>query len=366
MPRLLAWSECTRQRRAAEGIEATEATPIDPIPGRVYSRPVSAPRLLRHVALATALGAAIALALLLTANLGATLEALRRFRWSLIPLGLGCVLVNWALRFVKWHLYLRRLAIPLGLRSSALVFLSGFTMAISPGKFGEVLKAVLVRGLVGTEISRTASVVMAERLTDVVALLLLAGLGATVLPHGPLLLGLVAVLCVAAVVALRVPAVLRLGRHLLPARLVEGRLAEPVRLFLGAGRNLLAPGLLALTVGLSVVSWLFECLAFSVILVGLAEPLPLRAATFLYAFASLAGAVSMLPGGLGVAEGSLAGLLAAMGTPLPAAAAATLLVRLATLWLAVALGILTLGLAFRGGMEAGEPRPTGQPRRPER
>lgn len=317
---------------------------------------MSAPRLLRHVALAAALGAAIALGLLLTANLGATLEALRRFRWSVIPVVLACVLANWALRFLKWHLYLRRLDIPLGLRPSALVFLGGFTMAISPGKFGEVLKAVLVRGLVGTEISRTASVVMAERLTDVVGLLALAALGATVLPHGPLLLGTIAALCVLAVAALRVPAVLRLGRRLVPTRVREGSLAEPLRLFLGAGRSLLAPGLLAATVGLSIVSWFFECLALYVILLGLAVPLPLRAATFLYAFASLAGAVSMLPGGLGVAEGSLTGLLVALGTPLPAAAAATLLIRVATLWLAVALGVLTLALAFRGGVEAAEPR----------
>ena len=39
----------------------------------------------------------------------------------------------------------------------------------------------------------------------------------------------------------------------------------------------------------------------------------------------------MLPGGLGVAEGSLTGLLVGFGTPLPEAAAATLLVRGATL-----------------------------------
>jgi hypothetical protein len=54
----------------------------------------------------------------------------------------------------------------------------------------------------------------------------------------------------------------------------------------------------------------------------------------------------MLPGGLGVAEGSLTALLAGLGTPLPAAAAATLLVRGATLWLAVALGVLTVLVAF--------------------
>ena len=68
--------------------------------------------------------------------------------------------------------------------------------------------------------------------------------------------------------------------------------------------------------------------------------------TFVYAFASLAGAVSMLPGGLGVAEGSLTGLLAGLGTPLPEAAAATLLVRAATLWLAVAIGVVTLLVGF--------------------
>ena len=61
-------------------------------------------------------------------------------------------------------------------------------MAISPGKLGEVLKAVLVRGLVGTHVSRTASVVMAERLTDVAGLVVLGALGVTALPRGPALL----------------------------------------------------------------------------------------------------------------------------------------------------------------------------------
>jgi uncharacterized membrane protein YbhN (UPF0104 family) len=65
----------------------------------------------------------------------------------------------------------------------------------------------------------------------------------------------------------------------------------------------------------------------------------------------------MLPGGLGVAEGSLTALLAGLGTPLPQAAAATLLVRAATLWLAVGLGVVTLLVAFRGGPVATGARP---------
>jgi uncharacterized protein (TIRG00374 family) len=192
---------------------------------------------------------------------------------------------------------------------------------------------------------------MAERLTDVAGLVLLGALGVTALPHGPVLLGGIALALVVAVVVLRTPAVGRSARRLLPTRLVE-----PVRLFVHSGRALLTSGALAVSLGLSVISWFFECVAFALILDGLGGALPLRVATFVYAFASLAGAVSMLPGGLGVAEGSLTGLLAGFGTPLPEAAAATLLVRGATLWLAVALGAAILVVGFRG-------QPEGQPSR---
>lgn len=299
-------------------------------------------RLVRNLLIAIALGAVVALALAATASVRETLDALARFRWRLGPAIVLAVGASWALRFAKWHFYLRCLEIPLAWWPSLQVFLAGFTMAISPGKLGEVLKAILVRERVGTPVIRTASAVMAERLTDVAGLVLLGGLGVTALPHGPLLLGGLALALVVAVVALQAPAVSRLAQRLLP-----GRLVEPVRLFVHGGRALLAPRALAVALALSIVAWFLECLAFALILDGLAVPLPLRSATFVYAFASLAGAVSMLPGGLGVAEGSLTALLAGLGTPLPEAAAGTLLVRAATLWLAVALGVVTVAAAFR-------------------
>jgi uncharacterized protein (TIRG00374 family) len=316
---------------------------------------MSASRLVRRLLWATALGGAVTIVLALTADLPATLGALARFQWTLAPVVVAAVLANYALRFVKWHFYLRRLSVPLPPRQSLLVFLAGFTMSITPGKVGELLKAALVRDLIGESLSRVASVVMAERLTDVAGLLLLSALGATALPHGGLLLAAVAGLLVLAIGALRT----RWLADWLHARLLDGgrlsRLAEPLRVFLGAGRTLVAPAPLAWAILLSVVSWFFECLAFYLVLQGLRIDVSLGAATVLYAFASLAGAVSMLPGGLGVAEGSLTGLLVALGTALPDAAAATLLIRAATLWFAVALGAGTLALAFRGSPAITEP-----------
>ena len=68
----------------------------------------------------------------------------------------------------------------------------------------------------------------------------------------------------------------------------------------------------------------------------------------LAAVVAVAGALSFLPGGLGVAEPSMAALIKALGDATKAqAAAATLLIRLSTLWFAVALGLIGLAVEER-------------------
>jgi uncharacterized protein (TIRG00374 family) len=58
---------------------------------------------------------------------------------------------------------------------------------------------------------------------------------------------------------------------------------------------------------------------------------------------SLVGSASLLPGGIGAAEGTLAAVLdLAAGQPRDVAAAATLLIRVCTLWFGVTLGAVAL------------------------
>jgi uncharacterized membrane protein YbhN (UPF0104 family) len=94
--------------------------------------------------------------------------------------------------------------------------------------------------------------------------------------------------------------------------------------------------------GLTVVAWAAQGLAAWLVCRELGIGLDPVLATGFYALAMVGGALSMLPAGLGGTEAILAGLLALAGAPLAAAVAATVLVRLLTLWLAVALGVMTL------------------------
>lgn len=280
---------------------------------------------------------------------------LRAFSWWLVIPVLALTVWNYALRFVKWHLYLRQLdVIGVSPPISALVYLSGFALSITPGKVGELIKSVWLRRLTGAPIDRTSAIVVAERMTDAFAMLVLAGIGATQFEFGR------TVLAIAAVGGVLVVGLIYQRRFLLGLlnlaadRPLIGRFVTPAMVFLDASRVLMQPRLLATAVALGVLSWTGECLAFWLVLGGLDLPLTghlLLVATFVLAVSSIAGALSLLPGGLGVADASVAGMLLLLVTDermtRGVAAAATLLIRFATLWFAVLLGALALAVLQR-------------------
>ncbi|MHB9092269.1 MAG: lysylphosphatidylglycerol synthase transmembrane domain-containing protein, partial [Chloroflexota bacterium] len=266
----------------------------------------------------------------------------------LLPVALFFVLWNYLLRFAKWHYYLAQIGVrSLPLKDSALLFLGGLSMVVTPGRVGEWLKSYLLRELTGTAFSASAPIIIAERLTDALSMLVLASVGLLAYGYGWQML-LAVFLGAAFVVYLtqdRVAAK-RLFALARPLPGVEGRVSQ-LRVFYDSSYLLFRPRSLAFAVGLGVASWFGECVAFFWVLVGLglpATPELVLQATFILAVATIVGSVSMLPGGLAAAEGSIAGLLvllAVTGDP-ATAAAATLLVRLCTLWFGVVVGVLAL------------------------
>ena len=71
------------------------------------------------------------------------------------------------------------------------------------------------------------------------------------------------------------------------------------------------------------------------------------AGLFNYSLGSLVGGITMLPGGLLATEGALAGLLGAQGLDAATAASVTMIVRAATLWFAVLLGLAAVPVVWR-------------------
>ncbi|MEJ7600165.1 MAG: flippase-like domain-containing protein, partial [Kofleriaceae bacterium] len=112
--------------------------------------------------------------------------------------------------------------------------------------------------------------------------------------------------------------------------------------------SLCRPKLLVAATAIAIPAWGLECIGFAIIVGAFpGAHVDWGMATFIYAATTIAGALSFLPGGLGVTEGGMTILLVRGSAALDHATAldATLLTRLATLWFAVALGLVCLAIA---------------------
>jgi uncharacterized protein (TIRG00374 family) len=102
---------------------------------------------------------------------------------------------------------------------------------------------------------------------------------------------------------------------------------------------------------LSIVAWGTQVIAFYLVLIGLgidAGPETFMKASFILPVSTLAAALLLLPGGLGVADAGIASLTAnLLDVSRSTASAATLIIRIATLWFAVILGLVALVIVLR-------------------
>ncbi len=297
----------------------------------------------RWLALTVALAAMGYVAYSLWHGLAETAAALAGFRWELTAPILALTFVNYGLRYWKWHYLLDRVGASLPHRVNAPIFLTGLAMVITPAKAGELVKPWLVKEAIGAPMLRTVPVLVTERATDGIAVVLLAAVGvSTYQAESTVPLAITLALAATALVVLSIE---RLSLAILGAiaRLpLIGRFGDRLVEMYRAMRTCVAPMPLLLTMLASLVAWMAECAGYWLVFRGLGVEASLGVATFLYASATVLGAPS--PGGMGLAD---AGLIEGARALIPhitdgQAVASALLVRIATLWFGVVLGALVL------------------------
>ncbi len=90
--------------------------------------------------------------------------------------------------------------------------------------------------------------------------------------------------------------------------------------------------------GLGLLNWVDDAAVLALVMVALRIGVPWRGIFVVYGVTQIAAAIPLTPGGLGVVEGSLVGLLAAYGVPTTQAVAVTLLYRIISFWGLVPIG----------------------------
>jgi len=243
-------------------------------------------------------------------------------------------LLSYGLRGLRWRFWMAHHGRHFGPLQGLRLYLAGYAFTPTPGNVGEAVRGLmLAREPLGAR--QSLAIFGAERLADLLCLLLLC-LPAVfwaweqgVLQQAP---GWVAGTLLAVMAgALVGGAVLLRFRHALLRRF--GWLQD-------AWTCLSLRPLVWFS--LTLAAWAAQGMAVWLVCTGMGLSLGLATATGFYAVAMVGGALSALPAGLGGTEAVLAGLLAAHGAGAAIALGMTVMVRLLTLWLAVALGLLAL------------------------
>jgi uncharacterized membrane protein YbhN (UPF0104 family) len=146
------------------------------------------------------IGAVVYLAILFYVQVDPVIAAISSLPYWILPAMISMSFLNYLIRYVKWQYYLRRIDVNLSRADSLSIFLAGFTLTTTPGKMGEAVKGVFINDIDGTPLAKTAPVVVSERATDLIAMVILALAGFTIGFAGGDQLYLVVLLGAAAVV----------------------------------------------------------------------------------------------------------------------------------------------------------------------
>ncbi|KUK47595.1 MAG: Uncharacterized protein XD74_1800 [Actinobacteria bacterium 66_15] len=310
------------------------------------------PRYILRGLVIAAIGSAVVSAVLVVVSDGREVaRALRDFDPLVLVWMLVLGAVGFLVRSMRWGALMRVAGHPVSPRDALYLQISGQAMTVTPGRVGEVVKPWLAREIAGMRMTRGVTLVFAERVADLIAVCLLAlgGLWALGGATWTLVLG---ILVVGGGTALAGSSwfhglALRIVRSREKARKHEAS-AEAIADTL---QRALHWRVLAWSVPASVVAWGLEGVGFALCLQAFGfDVLGALVGVSVYAVATIAGAFSFLPGGIGLTEASMAGILVAAGMPAAAASGATIVTRVATLWWGVALG--WIALASRPGLLA--------------
>lgn len=284
-------------------------------------------------------------AIVLFSDTSRVVEAVSRISLYWIPLFLSLSLVNYTLRFFKWQYFLKRVDVHIPLPESMSVFVAGFSMTVSPGKLGELLKCYLLKERRDIPVSRTSPVVVAERVTDLISMIFIAIIGLLLVDHkgAMVAIGVGIVFVLAIMIFLLWKSAFNLLTNLLCRIKHFNKHRDNFEKFHTNCSVLLDLKSMMISVPLGILSWGAEAMVLCLVAMSLGiEPgLSVGLALLAHSAGTIAGAVSMIPGGLGLTEITIGAILIS-AMPEVDAAVTTIIMRFATLWFAVLLGVIVL------------------------
>lgn len=249
-------------------------------------------------------------------------------------------------KFYRWNFYIKDKGIKLNIITSFLIYISGLTMSVTPGKFGEIYKSYLLNKNLNVAYSKSLPVIFAERIIELLVMGIITILILLLTQHYNYLIYLFITLSLLTIITL-------IFRSYFMNKLVnifEKRFSEMInegsKEFFHSLKQLFRINILLVPTILSLIAWVLELFSVYLVLIMFNNKINIITGSFSYLSSLWIGAVSFLPGGVIATESSLLLSLNSNNFLLNDASVAIIIIRFITLWIPVIIGIV--GLIFIG------------------
>lgn len=269
------------------------------------------------------------------------------FKFEYIPLIMIIIFSSWFVLFLRWVLVLKNYHIEIPFKDNLLIFFTGYAFAISPGKSGELIKSVLLKEKFGIKRSITVPLVVAERFYDIVGALIVSFFGMIFLGFDflPIVIGAATILSLAYVLIYS-QSVFNSILKIVSKISFLNKFIEPFKDSRIILKKSTKGNMAIFSILLTVVYRLIESVGVLLVLLAFdIDILHYLALTAIYATSIILGNVSLIPGGVGITEGSLTGLFSLQGIELSIAIVLSISIRFFTLWYAVIVGFISMKLS---------------------
>ena len=268
------------------------------------------------------------------------------FKYEYAPLILIFVIISWIPLYFRWRLLCKNLGLEIPFRSDFLVYLAGLALYITPAKLGELLRSQILREKFGIQRTQTTPLLFIEKFYDLLGAVIASSIGILYFPQiGIIVLGgFVLSIFIFILFSSKITfdkSIIILSKFKFTKKFTEPLSKSHEILRTSTKIKILTPSII-----LSVLYWFTISLAVFFVLKALSiDSLGFAEIASTYASSLFLGALSFLPGGLGIAEASFTGLLNLQGISLSMAVVIVIIVRLFTLWFNVVIGFIALKLA---------------------
>jgi uncharacterized protein (TIRG00374 family) len=260
-----------------------------------------------------------------------------------LPVLIFLSLLSYGLRYLRWCFLLMWVGHSYSLTRGWWAYLSGFAMAATPGKVGELVR-IRYFGRLGVSADRVMAAFVFERALDLIVVFALATIFIADVRMFWLAASFVLLFLVALAVFGLYPELLR-WLSLFCEQKQWMRLSRLFDFFVNALQGCRAwiklwPMVISLMIG--AAAWSVTSFTFVYVLDRLNIQMPWIAAFSTYPMAMLAGAASMLPGGVGSTEAAIVFQLKWHEIDTSAALFIAVVIRLGTMWFSVFCGFVAI------------------------